>query len=582
MKKRIILLGSIIILFIVSCDVFDKENLTAISPNDVWSVPEVAEAYVNDIHASYMPGLGTFEGINTDEAMGSLNSSGLGSLLEGTTISGDNANYGYSAIRRINIFLDGIEESEYEVDLKNRLKGEMLFWRAWAYFGMVKIHGGVPLILTVESPINNDEAIFVPRNKTSECFTQILKDLNDAISILGEPQGNGRIDKGVAMAFKGRVALYQASPQFNRSNNNSLWQAAYDANKAAVTYLDGQGNGLYPDFNNIWHDEMNKEVIMVKRYAAPENTNGYSQVCMQPLKYAESGCASANMPSLELVDAFPMKDGSKWDSGAQDYIAVFENRDDRFYATIAYNGAAPYLLAMHDREENLWSYWYDSDGDASTGINGKELRADAINSYEARSSFYPKKMLDRDIDVQTKLDGQVDWIEIRYAEVILNLAEAANETNKDSEALEILGDIRERAGIESGAGNKFGITATSKDEIRQAIKDERFVELAFENKRFSDLRRWREYTTTMTGLENSIKHGLRWEWDGTAADRPTGLEDITTIINQFSVSVIEDVRPITMLDEDKYSFFGISEGVLNQNSQIEQNNTWGGTFDPLQ
>jgi hypothetical protein len=76
-----------------------------------------------------------------------------------------------------------------------------------------------------------------PSASTSACFTQILKDLDDAIALLPNPSGNARIDKGAAMAFKGRVALFQASPQFNRTNNAQLWQAAYDANKAAVTYL---------------------------------------------------------------------------------------------------------------------------------------------------------------------------------------------------------------------------------------------------------------------------------------------------------------------------------------------------------
>ncbi len=112
------------------------------------------------------------------------------------------------------------------------------------------------------------KAVFTPRSTTSACFTQIIKDLDDAIALLPDPTGNGRIDKGAAMAFKGRVTLFHASPQFNRSNNLQLWQAAYDANDAAVTYLDGKGKGLMENFSEIWTNEMSKEVIMVRRYSS--------------------------------------------------------------------------------------------------------------------------------------------------------------------------------------------------------------------------------------------------------------------------------------------------------------------------
>ncbi|MBK6283842.1 MAG: RagB/SusD family nutrient uptake outer membrane protein [Draconibacterium sp.] len=404
--------------------------------------------------------------------------------------------------------------------------------------------------------------------------------MDDAIGLLPDPKGNGRIDKGAAMAFKGRVALFIASPQFNRSNNSQLWQAAYDANKAAVTYLEGRGKGLLEDFSQLWQSEMSKEVIMVRRYSYPEATNGYSQVCVMPLKYGESGCAHGNQPSLELVNAFPLKDGSKWDPNAMDYTSLFDNRDARFYYTIAYNGAAPYLKPMFAKE-NMWTYWYDKDGNSATGVNGKEMRADFIDGYESLSGFYTPKMMDPNLNAVNKLDGQIDWIEIRFAEVIMNLAEAANETNKPDEALQILGQIRGRAGIEAGAEGKYGITATTKEGIRQAIMDERFIEFAFENKRFWDLRRWRVYKSTMEGLEGKIRHGLRVEWDGSTANRPTGLEDINTIWNQFTAVPSNDAMPITMLDEDKYSFFGIPATYLDRNSKLEQNNTWGGTFDPL-
>ncbi len=575
-------MGSIfLILFLTGCDPLNKDNLSAISADDVYGNSGVAEAYVNDIYAQFMPDneVWSFEGTDTDEAMHQRGNTLISSYLRGTVTSDAYNYYPYDNIRKINMFLEQIDGAVFEEGIKGRLKGEMLFWRAWAYFGMTRVYGGVPLVLTAESP-NNEEAIFIPRSKTSECFAQILKDLNDAISLLPDPTGNGRIDKGAAMAFKGRVALFEASPQFNRNNEEQLWNDAYVANKSAIDYLNTQGKGLLDDFGKLWKDEMNKEVIMVRRHSYPESTNGYSQVCVWPLLYAKSGCAGGNMPSLELVNAFPMNDGSKWDPEARDYAVLHQNRDERFYATIAYNGANPYLKPMFGKE-NMWIYWYDKDGDSSTGINGREARTDFIDLNESGSGFYTTKMMDTNIDAVNILDGEIDWIEIRYAEVVMNLAEAANETGKTDEAIQLLGQIRARAGIEPGTG-KYGIIASTQGEIRQTIMDERFVEFAFEKKRFWDLRRWRVYKSRMEGLQNSVRHGIRVEWTGPVSERPTGLEDINVIWNKLDVTPIEDVMPINMLSEDKYSFFGIPATYLERNSKLEQNNTWGGAFDPLE
>jgi hypothetical protein len=570
-NRIICLTGSIFILLMtVGCDPLDKSNLSAISTDEIFSNAAVAEAYVNNIYASFLPGLDEGESRNTDEAMESMNSSNIPAYLNGT-ITADSYNYyPYDGIRNMNIFLQGIDGATFDAVDRNRLKGETLFWRAWAYFRMVRAYGGVPLILKPESPTDT-EAIFVPRNTTSECFAQILKDLDEAIALLPDPSGNARIDKGVAMAFKGRVALFQASPQFNRSGDSRLWQAAYDANSAADTYLTGQGKGLIDDYGKLYVDEMNREIIMVRRYSSPEAPNGYFQVGLMPLKYTESGNVNVNRPSLDLVNAYPMKDGSKWDPATMDYRKLWENRDERFNSTIVYNGYPPYLKVQFG-VENMWIYRYEQ--------NGTFVRTDMLDQYESRSGFYAAKMVDPTLEVSNKLQGQTDWIEIRYAEVIMNLAEAANETGKADEALAILYRIRGRAGIEAGGNGKYGITASTQAEIRQAIMDERFVEFTFETKRFWDLRRWRIYKSTMEGLPGSTRHGLWATWAGTGA-RPTGLEDISTIWDQFTTEVVNDIRPITMLDEDKYSFFGIPATYLERNSKLEQNNTWGGTFDPL-
>ena len=581
--------GSLFILitfFVTGCTKpLDKENLEAINSSDVWGNAAVAEAYVNDIYANFMAA--TFSvGRRTDETMvvNSEYAAGLSDYLKGTLTSDTYNDFPYNNIRKINIFIDGIDQATFEDSKKQRLKAEALFWRAWAYFRMVKAYGGVPLILKAASP---QDSLFVPRNKTSECIAQIVKDLDDAIPALEDKSSIGRIDKCVAMSFKGRVQLYWASPQFNRNNDIARWTDAYNTNKSAITFLNSMGKGLYPDYRNIWIDEMNQEVIMVKRFQYPGYANGYSQAGMRPLLYAR-GAVGDNIPSLELVNAYPMADGSKYDPATTDYRKFYQNRDKRFYASIAYNGAKPYISPMFGNE-NMWTYYYDSDGDPTTGTNGKEARADNNSQFGdyaenlfSGSSFYPAKMLDQTITRTTVEDGQVDWIEIRYAEVLMNMAEAANEIGKTDEALSALYQIRNRAGITPGADGKYGITASSVDQIRQVIMDESLVEFAFEGQRFWDLRRWRVYTKTFNNFKDHYFHGLRIEWNGTTANRPIGLTDINTIWDQFTVTVNQDFRQIVILDEDKYSFFGIPKSVLDRNSKIQQNNTWGGDFDPLQ
>jgi len=577
-------ISAVVFSFIQCGDPLEKENLAAITGDIVWSKLEIAEGLVNDMYNSFMPAF-PVEAMQTDEGGSvNLNYTGFSDYLRGSITASSYNYYPYTEIRRINVFLADIDDATFDVDTKNLLKGQALFWRAWAYFRMVRAYGGVPLILQAAEP-DDKESIFVPRNKTSECFTQIIKDLDEAIPLLNARNANGRIDKIAAMAFKGKVLLFKASPQFNRSNNMTLWQEAYTANKDALAFADAQGKGLYDDYRNIWLDEMNKEVIMVRRYSYPEYTNGFGPAGMRPLAYSYNN-VGVNIPSLELVNAYPMKDGSRWDPATMDYRKLHENRDARFYASIAYNGAAPYISPMFGNE-NMWTYWFDIDGDPNTGVNGKEFRQDNLPDFGqsgqnlfSYTSFYPAKMLDQNITRVNAPDGEIDWIEIRYAEVLMNFAEAANETSRTDEALSALYQIRARAKIEAGDGS-YGIQARTTDELRKVIQDERFVEFAFECKRFWDLRRWRIYASTFNNMEGRYRHGLRIEYNGDADSRPRFLTDINTVWDQFTVTVINDVEQTNVLEEDKYSFFGIPTSILDRNSKIEQNNTWGGTFNPL-
>ncbi|MBX2925170.1 MAG: RagB/SusD family nutrient uptake outer membrane protein [Chitinophagaceae bacterium] len=560
-KTIYILSLAVLLLFTAGCEkILDRKDLRSINPGDVWNDVGLATAFVNNIYGDLMTGMPTNQGGASDEC---TDNGEMRTFLAGIATIDSYNSFPYGTILKINMALENLEKGGLPEADRNKLKGQVLFWRAWAYFMMVKAYGGVPLVLNTQD-VSDKEQLFVPRSKTSECITQIAKDIDDAIALLPDawPGEEGRIDKGVAMAFKGRVLLYYASPQFMPSGNAARWQAAYDANKEALQYLTGKGKGLMDHFGDIWYQELNKEVIMVRRYA-PVPAPTHSQAGMRPILYSKDA-ANQDIPSLQLVNAFPMKDGSVFNPATTSYDTLFKNRDERFYASIAYNGSDMGLKDMVDLGTYLWTYW---------GPNGS-----VIGPLGTPTSFYRQKGLDKTLTQQTVHAGTVDWIEIRFAEVLMNFGEAANELDKTIEALDVLYQIRSRAGILPGNDGHYGITAASKDAIREAYMNERFVEFAFEDKRWWDLRRWRRLDILNTVHRRT---GLRYTLK-TGQTAPAGHDDINTVWNRFTWEVVTvDTRDIEV--QDNYYFYGIPMYVLERSSNIEQTQGWNnGAFDPLQ
>jgi hypothetical protein len=551
-------------LFTTSCDdVLDKENLTAIQAGDVWNNIELAKGYSNGIYAALMPGMPTQAGSYSDEA-GSTNFQGTFDNPYGFgTATVDSYNmWTYGTIRNINFMLEKIDTGTLTDSQKGSLKGEAYFWRAWAYWQMVVSYGGVPLILEVQSN-DNIEALQVKRNKTSECVDQIIKDLDQAFSLLPDNWTGsdvGRIDKSVTTAFKARVLLFYASPQFNPTNIASRWQNAYDAAKFARDFCVSKGKGLHENLVGIWTQELNKEVIMVKQYSDPGAT--YFIGCVRPILWSNN-CAGWDQATLDLVDAFPLIDGRPWDTNTMSHDTLHRHRDNRFYATIGYNGAAPYLKDMVDQKSNLWTYI-----DKGNHMDGL---------LPTSTSFYRVKAVDRSVDMSGVDRANMDWVEIRFAEVLMSFGEAANEVGNTQEALQVLYDIRQRAGILPGKDGKYGITASTKEEIRKAYLLENQIEFAFENKRISTLRRLRQWDTvlnkiTRRGLKVHLKEGKTG---------PKGLDQLDDFIDAFRLEEIT-VQATPFNVKPEYYFYAIPQNHINQNPNLEQTKGWpGGSFDPL-
>ena len=528
---------------------------------------------------------------NTDEGMNKPTD--MSQYVRGE-ITVDNCAQGldYKNIDKINYFLANLESvTVLNEDEKKQLRGQALFWRAWDYWGKVFTLGGVPLILQPQD-VSDLNSLLVARSSTSECVKQILADLDEAIASLPDKWENedyGRIDKGCALAFKGRVLLQYASPLFNPNNDQKRWQDAYEANKAAVDFLQSVGKGLYEgNFADIWYDEQNKEVIMVNQFYYPDHALDQKNIRPEPLT---RDMANQNQAILPLIMAFPKIDGSPLvidldrlatdlNYNKQFMTDFYTNRDPRFHATIFCPGMKYPCGNDLPNGMNFWNVW------RKAGVSNVTLIQDEMSrDMPLGANFFQMKGLD-DLEKINVYQGETDWIEIRFAEVLMNYGECANEIGKTSEALQVLYDIRKRAGIQSTDG-KYGITATNQTEIREAYINERFIEFAYEGKRWNDLRRWKrfdilnnlKYRSTLYPIleDYSIVQNGQFDWTKDMLD-----PDVRKLFHFEYIECVDGDKNIYRFNLDlNHWFYPIKKDDLDRNSKLEQNNEWGGTFDPL-
>jgi len=521
MKIKYIIPISCLLLSFVGCsDFLDIKDQSAINPA-IWDNEPDAELYINNIYNQCMPafqgqdfGLGSLSSISDETPdMGS-------SLLLGTVAAGSVGTYqttSYTPIRYINIALNNMKSSTLSGDARNNVLGQLYFFRAWQHWQMIQLYGGVPYMRDVVDYISPDSLTNQPRNKTSECINFLKQDLTLAIQYLPAnwtASQYGRITRGAAAAFLGRILMFYASPQFNPTQDNARWKDAYAANILArdLCTQDGyslmditspRGTSMLPvdkDFNKIFLTKAptNKEALIVKPYLQNLYYHGYDlSVC--PNEFTNSLNRPSNLPTWDLVTAFPMSDGTPaFDEkrafvGNTDVSQYYKNRDPRFYATIAYNGCTYPLNSVAARRQ--WFYWaFKKDG--STKYFAENTTSDKISL----TGFYCRKMVDPSLVGNTAMSQDyTDWIDMRYAEVLLNLAECAYETGDNATGDACMIAIRTRAGITPGTDGTYGITAslTAGFSRRELVLNERRVEFAFEGKRIFDLRRWNMFTDNL-------------------------------------------------------------------------------------
>ncbi|SDK22338.1 Starch-binding associating with outer membrane [Catalinimonas alkaloidigena] len=433
----------------------------------------------------------------------------------------------YAYIREINLFIERCDASTGLSDeAKERFLGEGRFLRAAIYFELTKRMGGVPLI--TESMVydfsGDPSYLQFPRAKEHEVYDFVISELEAVKDVLpDDPSIKSRATRGLALALEARAALYagsiakygQTTPQvalpgeevgIPASRAQEYYEIALRSAEAVSGYsLYQKDANLSQNFTNLFLDKSNPEVIFVEDYKLKSGKTHDFTVLNQPLSLSEEGANLGGRfnPSLNLVQSFELLDNTyapfaTTDAGGNPIYYdnqedIFQGRDARLAGTVIYPGGT-----FRGEKVDIWAGLLLSNGTKVTAdapgalrdVEGTQVKVvgddGPINNYEgtAQTGFLIRKFLDPTPGAgQIGTQSAVWWIRFRYAEVLLNAAEAAFELGQADKAVGYLNQVRARAGLTT--------PLTAADMTFDRIVHERQVELAFEDHRLWDLRRWR-------------------------------------------------------------------------------------------
>ncbi|WP_223713286.1 RagB/SusD family nutrient uptake outer membrane protein [Niabella beijingensis] len=391
----------------------------------------------------------------------------------------------YRGIRDCNWALNNISAVAISDQHKNYIIGELKFIRAFRYHDLIRNYGGITLVGDKVYELKDnltDPAIFT-RAGLKESIDYTVAQLDTAAQLL--PRDNngswplGRATKGAALALKARLLLYAASPLYNCAT----WAAAATAAKEV---MDLNKYAIQADYASLFIDQAmsGNEIIFGRQYTitAPHVR---MEIANGPNGY--DGWAG-NTPLQNLVDAYQMNNGKDITDAASGYDPdkPYENRDKRFYYTILYNGAA-----------------YRGRTIETFTPGGRDSKDGPSNWNTTKTGYYLRKFMNDANPIQNPWSsaGQQPWIYMRYAEILLNYAEAQNEASgPDGSVYTAVNQVRQRSGV----GQPPLPSGLSQVQMRAAIRKERQVELAFEEHRFYDVRRWKIAGVT----ENAAASGM--------------------------------------------------------------------------
>jgi hypothetical protein len=442
---------------------------------------------------------------------------------------------GYQGIRYVNLFLSKVDifppSAQVPAAYIKQMKAEARLLRAFYYFEMLKRWGGVPMlgdrVLSASDDLNiprasiQEVADYITNEISPEAEGSCYGDLHPAQSVANDEdpanQGNmtGHVNQGVALGLLSRLHLYLASDLYNENRDRAKWQTAAGWAKRLID-LD-----VYALYENAANPSVqfamnpaefpNKEMIMIHLSASPtvsiEQSNaptGFSYTTASGLVNS-SGSTS---PSQNLVDAFLTIDGK----------SIYTDYDPEQGYAAGYNEQAPYA----NRDPRLSRFIF---------LNGSRWLNKAVETFDGganrgaqqgvnytRTGYYLRKFLGNNDNVTNYTAYYHHYQMIRYAEILLNYAEAVNECDpaNDAEIVSGLIALRKRAGITAGNDGRYGLPAFGTYDqalMRKIIRNERRIELCFEEHRFWDIRRWKIAEDVM----NKPVKGIRITKNGTDA-----------------------------------------------------------------
>ncbi len=591
--KRIAILIYVSLIVFTSCDdVLDKQPLDLITDATLWSDQVLIDDYLNQCYAemnfyfempygqdiNYLMANRSHDAITlSDEAHCGWGDEINAPKSDWITISGGIFEWwGYSTIRKLNIFIERMETLDFPESYLAQRMAEARFLRAFAYFDMVKRYGGIPIITRAQELNDSRDELYRKRDLEDSVYQFIISEI-DAIALdLQETYGDGRATKYAALALKSRAAMYAASiaqwgsvqldgivgiPSEEASN---YWQISYDASKAIISSekfaLYNKSENKVENYRNLFLDENNSEVIFSERFDGISGKGHIWDMMEVPYSYHVWGKGQNACVYLEMIESYDNIDGTSGvidrDKISDGHLWTVEElwgkKDPRFKASVYTHGTSwldangSLILDYHDAIEI-------TDGSLLTTGSFKGILSRS-RSYGRTTPFGILKYLDEDMAVvHERHYSKTDYIIFRLGEIYLNYAEAAIELGKNDEALWAVNEIRKRAGM-----------PIYNSITRELVRKERKVELAFEGTRYFDVRRWR---TAVDDLTKSY-HGLRYILDG--ASMVEGQYDVNT--QKFKIIIVDDVSglPIPYFDEKHY-YLPISVSRTSNNSNLVEN-----------
>ncbi len=392
----------------------------------------------------------------------------------------------YDGIRKANLFLEnskdyrnlivldtvteqGKQTFETQANDLKWLRAEAHFLKAFFYFELVKRYGGVPII---EGVLTTADSFQHPRESFDRCVGYIIEEIDLALedmrdSWVGYDSDRmvGRATKGAALALKSRALLYAASPLHNPTNDKQRW---IEAAEAAYEVIALNQYSLTDNYRNLFRSSHNSEIILARQHAASNNF----ERAHYPVGF--TGAVGGTNPSQNLVDAYETINGlSIQEDPSYNPQNPYVDRDPRLLMTVIVNNTD-----YKGRKVEMW-----------------RGGADGLGKPRAtKTGYYLKKHADEGLDLLQNRTSVHSWIYFRYAEILLNYAEAMNEAYGPAgtseltplTAVEAINMVRQRPGV-----NMPDVMASSSEDFRERIRNERRVELAFEEHRFWDTRRWK-------------------------------------------------------------------------------------------